>query len=95
MLALPSELKKVWGPDFEVTDQMKEDYALGGTAFLDGLYTVFGEVISGIAVIDSIAAVKVNPRNKRPIQPLTMSVKLVKKPKSILKEAGIDYKKDR
>lgn len=33
---------------------------LGGTPHLDQNYTVFGEVISGLAVVDSIAAVQTN-----------------------------------
>lgn len=40
---------------------------IGGTPFLDGEYTVFGEVIEGLEVIDKIAAVKTNPEN-RPVE---------------------------
>lgn len=39
---------------------------VGGTPFLDGSYTVYGEVISGFEVIDSIASVKTN-RGDRPL----------------------------
>ena len=40
---------------------------IGGTPSLDTKYTVFGEVIKGINVIDSIAAVPVGERN-RPVE---------------------------
>jgi cyclophilin family peptidyl-prolyl cis-trans isomerase len=40
---------------------------LGGAAHLDQNYTVFGEVIQGIEVVDSIAAVERDNRNK-PLQ---------------------------
>jgi cyclophilin family peptidyl-prolyl cis-trans isomerase len=42
---------------------------IGGTPHLDGGYTVFGEVIKGLNVIDSIASVNTNGRNggDRPI----------------------------
>jgi peptidyl-prolyl cis-trans isomerase B (cyclophilin B) len=33
---------------------------VGGTPFLDQNYTVFGKVTTGMAVVDSIAAVKVD-----------------------------------
>lgn len=43
---------------------------LGGTPHLDQNYTVFGEVISGLAVVDSIAAVATSGRmgGDRPLQ---------------------------
>jgi peptidyl-prolyl cis-trans isomerase B (cyclophilin B) len=37
---------------------------IGGTAFLDQNYTVFGEVIQGLEVVDSIAAVIVDQNNR-------------------------------
>ena len=40
---------------------------IGGTPSLDQKYTVFGEVIKGISVIDSIAAVTTGERN-RPVE---------------------------
>jgi peptidyl-prolyl cis-trans isomerase B (cyclophilin B) len=58
------------------TESQKEVYrTLGGTPFLDQQYTVFGEVISGLDVIDKIAAVQVDPRN-RPIKDVKMTVTL-------------------
>ncbi|MEQ8520192.1 MAG: peptidylprolyl isomerase [Cytophagales bacterium] len=61
---------------------MKQDYSdeqikiyneLGGTPHLDGEYTVFGEIISGMNVIDSIANVKVNSA-KRPYNNIYMKI---------------------
>ena len=37
--------------------------AIGGTPFLDQNYTVFGEVVKGMAVVDAIAAVPTGPRD--------------------------------
>jgi len=50
---------------------------IGGTPHLDGGYTVFGEVIEGLEVIDRIAAM---PRdsNDRPIEDVVYNVSLIK-----------------
>ena len=37
---------------------------MGGTPFLDGQYTVFGRVISGMEIIDKIAAVEKAPGDR-------------------------------
>lgn len=50
------------------TKEQAEVYAtLGGTPFLDGDYTVFGEVVEGLEVVDKIAAVPCGP-NDRPVE---------------------------
>ncbi|MCO5234328.1 MAG: peptidylprolyl isomerase [Chitinophagales bacterium] len=49
----------------------------GGTPFLDMQYTVFGEVVEGLEVIDKIAAVKTAPGD-RPIEDVKFTVKLLK-----------------
>ncbi|HPZ86938.1 MAG TPA: peptidylprolyl isomerase [Flavihumibacter sp.] len=45
---------------------------IGGTPHLDQTYTVYGEVVSGLAVVDSIAAVPTTGRSggDRPVQPV-------------------------
>ena len=48
---------------------------LGGAPHFDGNYTVFGEVIEGIEVIDKIAEVKVQGNN-RPVTNIRMKVTL-------------------
>lgn len=47
--------------------------SVGGTPFLDREYTVFGQVVEGMNIIDSIANEKVN-RQKRPINDVKMSI---------------------
>lgn len=49
-----------------IPEAVKETYkTIGGTPFLDGEYTVFGEVVEGLDIIDKIAAVKTD-QNDRP-----------------------------
>lgn len=45
----------------------------GGSPFLDGNYTVFGEVVEGLEVIDKIAAQQTGP-NDRPVQDIRMKI---------------------
>ena len=62
----------------KLTAQMRKDYkTIGGTAFLDNEYTVFGEVIEGLDVIDKIAAVKTRPGD-RPEVDLKMKITIEK-----------------
>ena len=49
----------------------------GGTPHLDGGYTVFGQVIEGLDVIDKIAATETNNRD-RPATDIKMTVKVIK-----------------
>jgi len=59
------------------TPQQRETYTKsGGTPFLDGDYTVFGEVIEGMDVIDKIAAVQTGAGDK-PVKPIKMTVKVL------------------
>ncbi len=47
-----------------------------GTPFLDGNYTVYGEVIMGLDVVDKIATVKTG-RGDVPVEAVTMTIELV------------------
>jgi peptidyl-prolyl cis-trans isomerase B (cyclophilin B) len=49
----------------------------GGAPFLDGEYTVFGQVISGLEVIDAIASSQTD-RNDRPREDVAMKVVVIK-----------------
>jgi len=63
---------------FAYTDKQIETYStIGGTPHLDGSYTVFGEVIEGHDAIDKIAAVKTNGQSGQPIEPISMSIKII------------------
>jgi peptidyl-prolyl cis-trans isomerase B (cyclophilin B) len=61
----------------KMSDAQKKIYTtLGGTPFLDGNYTVFGEVIEGLDVIDKIAAGKTAPGD-RPLLDVRMKMKVI------------------
>ena len=49
---------------------------IGGTPSLDGAYTVFGEVVKGMDVIDKIADVKTD-QNDRPVKDVVMKVEVL------------------
>lgn len=56
--------------------QMETYTTVGGVPFLDYEYTVFGEVVEGLEVIDKIAAVE-KDRRDRPVQDIKMTIKVV------------------
>jgi cyclophilin family peptidyl-prolyl cis-trans isomerase len=63
----------------------------GGTHFLDGAYTVYGQTIQGLDVIDKIAKVAKNERD-RPTNDVKMTMKVEKlKKKKIAKLYGYKY----
>jgi len=60
------------------TKEQRDAYtSVGGTPFLDRDYTVFGQVINGLDVIDKIAALETDPRD-RPKVDVKMKVKVIK-----------------
>jgi len=64
-------------PAFSYTKTQKEIYKrVGGTPFLDQNYSVFGEVISGLDVIDKIAGVAKDGAD-RPTQNVRMKIRLL------------------
>ena len=63
---------------YEYTPEQINIYkTIGGTPFLDMDYTVFGEVISGLKVIDKIAAGQ-KDQNNRPLKDIRMKMEIIK-----------------
>ncbi|MCX7638413.1 MAG: peptidylprolyl isomerase [Cyclobacteriaceae bacterium] len=77
---------------FTFSDAQKQAYTtVGGAPHLDGEYTVFGKVISGLEVIDKIAAVVKGPGD-RPVVDVPMTITVEEMPKSkIEKLFGYKY----
>jgi cyclophilin family peptidyl-prolyl cis-trans isomerase len=74
------ELKvKIGYQAFQYTpEQFKTYTTVGGTPFLDRDYTVYGEVISGLEIVDKIAATATDGAD-RPVQDVrVLSVKILK-----------------
>ena len=65
------------------TDEQKQIYAeLGGTPHLDGGYTVFGEVVEGLDVLDKIAGTQTGTIGgvpNKPVKDIKMIVSVVEK----------------
>jgi cyclophilin family peptidyl-prolyl cis-trans isomerase len=66
--------------DFKYSEDQKNIYkTIGGVARLDGTYTVFGEVVEGLEIIDKIASVPTN-NNDRPLSDVRIiKMKIVSK----------------
>ena len=63
---------------FKFTEEQREIYTtIGGYPSLDGDYTVFGEIVEGIEVVDKIAAMETD-QNNRPLEDIKMNIELVK-----------------
>ena len=62
-------------PTFKLTPQQREVYkTIGGTPFLDQTYTVFGEVVGGMEVVDEMINVETQPGDV-PTKEIRMTVK--------------------
>lgn len=69
------QMQKATGKQF--TRKMIEDYtSIGGAPHLDRDYTVFGEVVMGLGVVEKISKVKTNHRDK-PFKPIPITVKIL------------------
>lgn len=58
-------------------EQRQAYTTIGGTPHLDAGYTVFGEVVEGLDVVDKIAAVQTAPGD-RPVKDVAMKIELLK-----------------
>lgn len=78
--------------DKEISAEKLQAYAsAGGAPHLDGAYTVFGKVISGLEVIDKIAAAEKDNAD-RPLEDIRMVVTVEElKKKKIEKKYGYKY----
>lgn len=66
------------GKNLKYTKEEIDRYeAVGGAPFLDGDYTVFGEVIEGMQFIDMVCSVDCD-QNSRPLTDVTMKITLQK-----------------
>jgi peptidyl-prolyl cis-trans isomerase B (cyclophilin B) len=64
------------GGVFYTPEQIRIYEEIGGTPFLDQQYTIFGEVIEGLEVIDKIASVQTGSGN-RPVNDLKMTINMI------------------
>ena len=65
-------------PEYKFSPYQVETYTtIGGTPHLDGSYTVFGEVTEGLEIIDKIAGVPTDKRD-RPLKDIRMRMYLLK-----------------
>lgn len=66
--------------EYKISEAQRTTYRnIGGTPRLDGTYTVFGEVVTGLDVVDKIAGVKTNESDKPVTDIRVIKIKLVRK----------------
>jgi len=66
--------------DFRYTEEQANTYkTIGGTPRLDAAYTVFGEVVEGLDIVDKLAAVPTDPSDKPVSDIRILKIKIAKK----------------
>ena len=64
---------------FKIPEYQRAVYkTLGGTPHLDRNYTVFGEIVEGLDMVNAIASVQTDS-NDRPVEDIAMTITLLKK----------------
>jgi peptidylprolyl isomerase len=75
---LLNDIDKIFVPPFKLSRKQRKTYnKIGGTPQLDGEYTVFGEVIEGLDVVDKISNVKTNKRDRPEEDIMIISAKII------------------
>lgn len=94
VLELKDRMVELYGPinDLKFTEKQKEVYSnIGGAPHLDGEYTIFGKVLSGLHIVDSIANQPVD-RFSKPTEDIFMNMSVIKMSKSeVTKKYGYTY----
>lgn len=66
-------------PKFKLTEKQRKIYTtIGGIPHLDRNYTVFGEVVQGMDIVDELSAVNTD-QNDRPLKDIKFSISVLKK----------------
>lgn len=76
LAAQAKEMARTQEPFHFSPEQIEAYTTEGGAPFLDGSYTVFGEVISGMELIEELERVKTD-RNDRPLEDVPMKITVV------------------
>lgn len=74
------------GGEVRLSPDMRMDYrTIGGTPHLDGMYTVFGEVLDGLEVVEKIQSVKTDGNDRPEEDVILLKAVVERKSKAALK----------